>query len=155
MKVPEFMFVIVNPVVALLLRSPLHFLASKSLMVVTFWGRKSGKQYSTPVRYLRFENTIVSFSSDDTTWWRNLRGGAKASLLVQGHTIECTTTVIERDAAKVREWLDYYFKLFPQDMAYHDVKADAEGVPNGQDMATASQHAIVMIATPVMSTPAP
>ncbi|MFK7733913.1 MAG: nitroreductase/quinone reductase family protein [Pseudomonadales bacterium] len=149
MKVPEFMFVIVNPIVALLLRSPLHFLASKSLMVVTFWGRKSGKQYSTPVRYLRYEETIVSFSSDDTAWWRNLREGAKASLLVQGSRIDCTTTVIEHDAEKVREWLDYYFKQFPQDMAYHDVKLKADGLVDEATMAVAVEHAIVMIATPV------
>ncbi len=149
MKVPEFMFVIVNPIVTLLLRSPLHFLASKSLMVVTFWGRKSGKQFSTPVRYLREDNTIVSFSSDDTAWWRNLRDGAKASLLVQGDSIECATTVIERDTEKVREWLEYYFKQFPQDAAYHDVKLYADGTVDEETMAAAAEHAIVMIATPV------
>lgn len=148
MKVPEFMFVIVNPVVTLLLRSPLHFLASKSLMVVTFWGRKSGKQYSTPVRYLRYENTIVSFSSDDTAWWRNLRDGARARLLVQGKNSDCTTTVIEHDLEKVREWLEYYFKQFPQDMAYHDVTLKSDGSVDEETMAVAVEHAIVMIATP-------
>ncbi|MEM8497570.1 MAG: nitroreductase/quinone reductase family protein [Pseudomonadota bacterium] len=150
MKLPEFMFVIVNPIVALLLRSPLHFLASKSLMVVTFWGRKSGKRYSTPVRYLRVGNTIVSFSSDDTTWWRNLREGAKANLLVGGDSIECTTTVIERDNIKVRAWLEYYFQQFPQDAAYHDVKLLADGSADEETMAVAVEHAIVMVATPVM-----
>lgn len=149
MKMPEFMFVIVNPIVALLLRSPLHFLASKSLMVVTFWGRKSGKQYSTPVRYLRVDNTIVSFSSDDTAWWRNLRDGAKANLLVESESIECTTTVIEHDDAKVREWLEYYFTQFPQDAAYHDVKLLADGSADEKTMAVAVEHAIVMIATPL------
>ncbi len=149
MKVPEFMFVIVNPLVSLLLRSPLHFLASKSLMVVTFWGRKSGKKYSTPVRYLRVDNTIVSFSSDDTAWWRNLREGAKANLLVQGNSIECTTTVIEHDNEKVREWLEYYFKQFPQDAAYHDVTLLGDGSADPDTMEVAVEHAIVMIATPV------
>lgn len=149
MKVPDFMFVIVNPIVALLLRSPLHFLASKSLMVVTFWGRKSGKQYSTPVRYLRVDNTIVSFSSDGTAWWRNLRNGAKANLLVEGDNIECTTTVIEHNEVKVREWLEYYFKQFPQDAAYHDVKLLDDGSADEATMAIAVEHAIVMIATPL------
>lgn len=37
----------INSAVALLLRSPLHSIASKSLMLLTFTGRKSGKSIAS------------------------------------------------------------------------------------------------------------
>lgn len=149
MKVPEFMFTILNPIVKLLLRSPLHFLASKDLTVVTFWGRRSGKEYATPVRYLWRDDALVSFSSLDTHWWRNLRDGAPARLRIQGKEIECTVNIIEQNAQSVREWLLWYFDKLPQDAVYHDVRIEKDGTPNETDMVSATQHGVVVIAVPV------
>ena len=42
-----------NPMITWLLRSPLHGLVSKSIMLITYKGRKSSKEYTTPVNYLR------------------------------------------------------------------------------------------------------
>ena len=36
-----------------LLRSPLHGIVSRSVMLITFAGRKSGTTYTTPISYLR------------------------------------------------------------------------------------------------------
>jgi hypothetical protein len=44
---------LVNPVVRLLLRSPLHRLLSGSLVVSTYQGRKSGRWRSPPGMYAR------------------------------------------------------------------------------------------------------
>src|SRR5262249_17743027 len=52
MRLPEPLFVVINPVIRALLRSPVHGLMSKSLMLITFTGRKSGRRYTTPVRYV-------------------------------------------------------------------------------------------------------
>ena len=45
------MTTIFNPFMVWLLRSPLHKLASKNTLLITFTGRKSGKKYTTPVNY--------------------------------------------------------------------------------------------------------
>jgi len=42
-----------NPIMKWILGSPLHRVVSKSTMLVTFTGRKSGKQYTIPVNYVR------------------------------------------------------------------------------------------------------
>ena len=42
-----------NPLVLLLLRSPLRVAMSNSTMLLTFTGRKSGRTYTTPVNYVR------------------------------------------------------------------------------------------------------
>jgi hypothetical protein len=44
---------LVNPVVHLLLRSPLHRLLSGSLVILTYQGRKSGRWRSLPCMYAR------------------------------------------------------------------------------------------------------
>lgn len=63
-----------NKLPLFLLRSPLHGVMSKSVLLVTFAGRKSGKAYATPISYIR-QADIVFFTTD-SPWWKNLRGGA-------------------------------------------------------------------------------
>ena len=42
-----------NPIIRLVLRSPLHGLFSGSLALITYRGRKSGKEYTIPVQYVQ------------------------------------------------------------------------------------------------------
>lgn len=71
-----------NAVMKFLLRSPLHNLVSKYIMLITFTGRKSGKQYTTPVSYLREGDEVLLFTH--SKWWKNLEGGASVTLRIQG-----------------------------------------------------------------------
>lgn len=73
---------ILNPLMTLLLRSPLHFLVSDSLMLFTFTGRKSGREYTTPVGYHEIDEEFVVFTHSD--WWKNLKGGAEVKLRIAG-----------------------------------------------------------------------
>jgi len=49
--VPDVAYKIINPLMKLLLRSPLHTLVSGSLLLLTFTGTKTGNEYTTPVGY--------------------------------------------------------------------------------------------------------
>ena len=75
-----------NGVVASLLRSPLHGLASKGLMVMAWEGRASGRSFAVPVGYQPLEDgVIVLISKRDTkTWWKNFRTPWPAVLTVRG-----------------------------------------------------------------------
>jgi deazaflavin-dependent oxidoreductase (nitroreductase family) len=149
MKLPEPLFAIINPVMRFLLRSPLHWLMSSSLMLITYTGRKSGKVYTTPVRYLRTNSSIQCFTSADTKWWRNLRGGAEVTLTIQGEDKHFLAKVIENDLEKTREALRHYLTVFPQDAAYHDVKLRSDKSLVIADLDRAAKHAIVVVATPL------
>ena len=148
MKMPEFMFVIINPIMKFLLRSPLHGILSDSIMIIGFTGRKSGRQYETPVRYVRMGSNIRCYSSDDTMWWRNLRGGARVTLRIAGKDQAYFANVTENDPATIREALAHYFAIYPQDAAYHDVRMGPDGNPVETDIARAAQHAVVVDAVP-------
>lgn len=65
-----------------IIRSPLHGIMSDKYAILSFQGRKSGKQYSTPMAYVREGNRI--YLSTDSPWHRNLTGGVPVRMLVRG-----------------------------------------------------------------------
>ncbi|MEE4185709.1 MAG: hypothetical protein V2J12_08075 [Gammaproteobacteria bacterium] len=149
MKVPDFLFVIINPLMRLLLRSPLHGLLSDSIVLITYRGRRSGKQYSTPVRYVRMPDCIRCYSNHETKWWRNLRDGAEVRMLTAGSESGYRTEVIENDLPRIREALAHYFSVYPEDAVYHDVKLNRDKQPDPAQLDAAAVHAIVVEARPV------
>jgi hypothetical protein len=71
-----------NLLVRLLLRSPLHRIASWRLALITVTGRRSGRRFTFPVGYRRAGDqvTIGVQWPENKVWWRNLRGGAPVTL---------------------------------------------------------------------------
>jgi hypothetical protein len=148
MRLPEPMFVVINPLMRMLLRSPIHFFWSKSLMLITFTGRKSGRRYTTPVRYIRVDGIIRCFTSTENLWWRNLRGGALVSLRIEGKEAPYRALAIDTDRQKIREALKQYLTLFPQDASYHEIRLNPDNSLVAEDLDRASQHAVVVEARP-------
>jgi hypothetical protein len=77
----------VNPLVRLVLRSPLHRLASRRLALITYTGRRSGRLYTIPVGYemAGLQVRINVGAPDRKAWWRSLTGtGAPVELVVRG-----------------------------------------------------------------------
>jgi len=80
----------VNPVLAWLLRSPLHRLASQRLALITYTGRRSGRSRTIPVGYRLAGDqvTITVGSPSRKLWWRNLKDpGARVELVVRGRRL--------------------------------------------------------------------
>jgi len=92
-----------------LLRSPLHFLVSHGLMMITVTGRKTGRKYTTPVAYLRDRNRLVFFSGNGLIWIKNLAGGAPVQVLLRGQVICATATLCPGDPDHLR----LFKKLYP------------------------------------------
>jgi hypothetical protein len=71
-----------NAFMKAILNSPLHSLLGDRFAVVTVEGRKTGKQYATPINVTRDGSVFTATGLKNKTWWRNLRGGRSASLHV-------------------------------------------------------------------------
>jgi hypothetical protein len=56
---------IANPLIKLLVRTPLHKLVDDGVVLITYTGRKSGKTITVPVNYLQVGHDlhIISFRS--------------------------------------------------------------------------------------------
>lgn len=88
-----------NPFVVALLRSPLHGIMSGSTMLITYRGRRSGNEHTTPVNYIRDGDTLLVVSSRDHAWWKNLRGGAPVTVRVGGRELSGVGEAFEGEAA--------------------------------------------------------
>ena len=75
-----------NPLIAGLLRSPLHPLLSPGLLLLTVTGRRSGRRYSIPVGYQRDGDDVVVLVSEARRkqWWRNYYEPAAVSVRLRG-----------------------------------------------------------------------
>jgi hypothetical protein len=81
---PEAMLRVVNPLMKLVLRTPLAGSARKQLMVVNFTGRKSGRPYSLVLSAHVIDGIL--YATTGATWKNNFRDGATAQVLHDGKT---------------------------------------------------------------------
>jgi hypothetical protein len=117
-------------------------------MLITFTGRKSGRVYTTPVRYLREGAKIRCFTASTNKWWRNLRGGADITLRVSGRNISCRAEAFVDDPAAIRPALQEFLSHFPQDAAYYDIHFNGEGNVLPGDLERASMRTVMVEAGP-------
>jgi len=75
-----------NPLVVAILRSPVHWIASSGLTLLTYSGRKSGRRISLPVGYQLDGNEVAVLVSEarNKRWWRNFREPGDVELTLRG-----------------------------------------------------------------------
>jgi deazaflavin-dependent oxidoreductase (nitroreductase family) len=132
-----------NPLLTIVLRSPLHPLLSDNMLVITYTGRKSGKVYHTPVNYMRDGDRLLTSSYRSRTWWRNLRGVAPVSLRLQGREIQASGEALEDEAA-VAEALSAYLSRVPGWAKYFKVRLDANGQLDRNDLTHAAKERVMI-----------
>ena len=120
-----------NPIVAGILRSPLHAAMSNSTMLLTFSGRKSGRTYTTPVSYVRDGDELLVVGSRGHSWWKNLRGGAVVSVRVRGREMRGEAKAFEGEAAG--EGLLAVLRAVPAYRRYWKVEWGEDGRPQDPD----------------------
>lgn len=132
----------VNRMMKFTLRSPFHGSVSQSIMLLTFKGRKSGKTYTTPVRYVRAESRVTCFTREP--WWKNLQAGAPVTLRLKGRDVNGVATPITDDNIAITTSLQHFLSEFPSDAKFYNVKLDTIGKPMAQDIHTAAQSTIMI-----------
>jgi hypothetical protein len=132
-----------NDFIAWLLRSPLHGMLSKSLMLVTYSGRKSGRRITTPVNYLRLDGALWVTSLRTRVWWRSLAGGAPAMLRLQGVDVTARGEVFLEESAVV-EALRQYFRSAPQSARYFNLRLDEAGNADPAGLARLAARRVVI-----------
>ena len=93
----------VNAAVRTMLRTPgLRRVLGRVFAVITVTGRRTGRQYSTPVQYMAVDGHYVVLSQRMRRWWRNIRTRPGVDLLVRGRTIhDLLDTVVVIDIRPV------------------------------------------------------
>jgi deazaflavin-dependent oxidoreductase (nitroreductase family) len=138
LKLPLPIIRLLNPLVAGILRSPLHSLLSKDMMLLTFTGRRSGKSYETPVSYVRDGEVVRCFTH--SLWARNLRGGADVTVLVRGDERNGRADVVTGDVDRIARAIEDFLTRVPRDLPYYDVTPDRDGRPNASEVRRAAEE---------------
>lgn len=99
-----------NPLMIRLLNSPLHGLVSGSYLLIRVTGRKSGREYVTPVQYKQLGEELIVISSREYQWPLNLRGGAPLTIRLRGQEYRGQGEV-SSDPAEIT---DAAGKIYPQ-----------------------------------------
>jgi hypothetical protein len=82
-KPPRLVRILINSFVTTILRSPWHGMRSHRLLLLTFTGRKSGKEFTTPMRYVQ-EGETLRLRVVRSPWWKNLVEEATVHVLLRG-----------------------------------------------------------------------
>ena len=98
---PRLARVLVNALVRTILRSPWHALMSPRLLLLTFTGRKSGKAFTTPIRYVQEGQTLRLKVLVKYSWWKNLRELATVRVLLRGKMRTGRAEVLPEEAGVV------------------------------------------------------
>lgn len=99
---PSALMRLVNPVMRLVLRSPLAGLARNRFMVLSFTGRKTGRPYSIPLSAHLIDDQLYALTG--SPWKQNFRDGGPVQVVYDGKTTAMRGELI-RDRAIVSDLL--------------------------------------------------
>lgn len=120
-----------NPLATVILRSPLHGVMSRRLLLITFSGRKSGKVYTTPISYVQQDRTLLLGVGGP--WWKNLRGGVPVQVRLRGKTLTGRAEVWTDEASMTRVY-QTILAVNPTQARIMGITATANGEPDSHDV---------------------
>lgn len=137
-RIEPLVYKIVNPFMKAFLRSPFHGSLSGSLAILHFRGRKSGREFETPLSYVREDSTICLLSAQTTNWWKNLRDeGTPVRIEIARETLTGKTRLWEGDSEALRTRVRRYLCTLPRDAKFYAVELDEQGQPVEESLAKA------------------
>jgi hypothetical protein len=110
---PKIMFKILNPLMKLILNSPLHGGLSKRVMVISFTGKKTGKHFSTPVAYARDGDRVIVVTY--SAWSKNFNEPTPVQMRIHGKSVSGTAAVVD-EPVKIKQILQTLNRLNGKEM---------------------------------------
>ena len=130
---------LINPVVAFLARSPLHFLISHQVLVIQFKGRKSGKQYLVPVSYHQHESSYTCVTLRSNIWWRNLKEVSHTKIWLKGALKNAQIDLEFNNDQIVESTLRDLVTNNRVDAYFAKIKLNKDGSPDSDDLIQAGK----------------
>jgi deazaflavin-dependent oxidoreductase (nitroreductase family) len=132
----------VNSAMKFVLRSPVHAMVSKTILLISFSGRKSGKTYTTPVSYSQSGDQVSIFTH--ATWWKNLRSSPMVTLRIRGQEFPGLAELVAEDKQAIAAELAAHLQMVPSDARYYGVTFDEHGNPRAEEVQKAVQSVVMV-----------
>jgi deazaflavin-dependent oxidoreductase (nitroreductase family) len=109
-----------------LLRSPVHRLVSRSVLLLTIVGRTSGRAITFPVQYAASDSGLVIFPGhfERKQWWRNLQHASPIEVLLEGTRRTGTGRTLAAEPAESDDAIAAYLRRFPRARRVVDAARD-------------------------------
>jgi ABC-type molybdate transport system ATPase subunit len=130
---------LINPFVALLARSPLHFIISHQLLVIQFKGRKSGKLYLVPVSYHQHAYSYTCVTLRSNIWWRNLTEVSHTQIWLKGKLTDVQIDLEFNNDQMVESTLRDLVTNNKIDAYFAKIKLNIDGSPDIDDLTQAAK----------------
>jgi deazaflavin-dependent oxidoreductase (nitroreductase family) len=132
----------VNSAMKFVLRSPVHAMVSKTVLLISFSGRKSGKTYTTPVSYSQSGDQVSIFTHAD--WWKNLGSSPSVTLRIRGRELQGLAEPVAGDKQTIAAGLSAHLRVVPSDAKYYGVTFDERGNPRAEEVEQAVQSVVMV-----------
>tara|TARA_B100000965_G_scaffold283310_1_gene241199 strand:- start:199 stop:636 length:438 start_codon:yes stop_codon:yes gene_type:complete len=130
---------LINPFVALLARSPMHFIISHQVLVIQFKGRRSGKSYLVPVSYHEHESSYTCVTLRSNIWWRNLKDVARTQIWLKGKLTDVQIDLEFNNDQIIENTLRNLVTNNKVDAYFARIKLKKDGSPDSHDLAQAAK----------------
>jgi hypothetical protein len=145
LSIEKWLYKTLNPVMTALLRSPLHGIASGTIALLHFRGRKSGREFVTPLSYTRQDDTVRFLSAHSTRWWMNLRGDSvPVSIEIARETVTGKARLLDCDSEPLREGVRRFLCALPRDAKVYGIKLDVSKRPVEESLAKAAPELVLV-----------
>lgn len=126
---------LVNRITRSLLRLPLvSRLVGRGLITLYVVGRKTGKRYTVPMAYTRYEDTLLLGTG--FPWGRNLRTGEPLEVRYKGKRRLADVRVLT-DEAEVTRYYALIAQRNPNFARFNKIRVGADGNPDPDDLRAA------------------
>ena len=134
----------INPIVVFVAKSPLHFFVSHQILIISFKGVKSNKQYHVPVSYHKHSSSFTCVTLRSNIWWRNLKNLHNVDIWLKGKLTNTEINLEYLDDAKVEAALRDLVTNNPIDAFFAKVKLNKDGSPDTMELqAAAKLHTVL------------
>ena len=130
---------LINPFVALLARSPLHFIISHQVLVIQFKGRRSGKSYLVPVSYHEHGSSYTCVTLRSNIWWRNLKDISHTQIWFKGKLMNVKIDLEFNNDQIVESTLSNLVTGNKVDAYFAKIKLNKDGSPDTDDLLQAAK----------------
>ena len=109
------LFTRLNPLIAAILGSRVHWPLSIGLLLLSFTGRKSGKRFTIPVGYQRDGEvlTVLVSEAPKKRWWRNYREAGPVTVRLRGRERSGTGQVVPPNSGEFRDCAERSLRRVP------------------------------------------
>ncbi len=145
MRAADLFYRALNIPMRAMLQSPMHGFGSKALCLLTFRGRKSGRELTTPLSFVRDGDIVRLLTSQQTQWWKNFVGEpADVEVEIARTVYHGRAESILTDGDRLRDGVRQFLTALPRDAVVYGIKLDGDRRPRESDIERAAGHVVLV-----------